>query len=78
MSMCSAISSCTAERSPLSSMEHLVEVVHPLGVGAQQPGFDEQFVAEMDFPLVERVGFGGEAGIAGRLAVGVADIRALV
>ncbi len=56
-------------------VEHLMEVVQPLGVGAQHPTAHKQFVAVLDFALVQCVRFGCEAGIAGGLSVRVTDMQ---
>ena len=78
MSTCSASSSWTQERSFAVRVEYFVEVVYPFLVGTQKPASHEQPVAEVDLAFVERVGLGGEAGIAGGLPVGVTDVERLV
>ena len=59
-------------------VKHLVKILNPFLVSTKKPGADEKLVTEMDFTLVDGVGLGGEAGIAGCFPVGVADVERLV
>ena len=59
-------------------MEHLVEIVQPLGIGAQQMRVHPHTVPELHLLLVDRVGFHREAGIVGGLPIGQPDPQPII
>ena len=78
MSMCRAIEFLSRGALAAFGVEHLVEVMQALVVRAKQPGSDPEFVAEVDLPLIERMCFGGETGVARCFAICVPDIQSFV
>ena len=59
-------------------MEHLVEVVQPLGVRAQQMRHHTHPLAHPHLALVQRVRLGGERRVAGGIAIRLADAQHVV